>query len=111
MEKHLHANARAVGAKLTQVECLEIEKLVNAGVYLNVSDFIRSAVREKLESIRVVRVRDVKYEDAKKEVLGYLKSYHESYPHQIAEDLELDYDLVWKISEELKKEGRVEVLE
>jgi len=108
--EYLHAHARAVGAKLTPVEYSEIEKLVNAGIYLNVSDFIRSAVREKLESIRVVRVRDVDYKDAKKEVLGYLKSYHEAYPHQIAEELELDYDLVWEITEGLKKEGRLEVL-
>ncbi len=111
MESSVYHHAKSVGAKLTFSEYLEIQKLVDAGVYLNASDFIRDAVRKKLESLKVVKVRDVSYKDAKKEVLGYLQSYREAYPHQVAEDLELDYDLVWKITEELKKEGRLKVIE
>jgi Arc/MetJ-type ribon-helix-helix transcriptional regulator len=111
MESYVSHPAKSVGAKLTSSEYMEIQKLVDAGVYLNVSDFIRDAVREKLEFLKVVKVRDVNYKDAKKEVLGYFQSYREVYPHQVAEDLELDYNLVWKITEELKKEGRLKVIE
>jgi hypothetical protein len=59
----------------------------------------------------VVKARDIGYEEAKNEVLGYYRSYKEAYPHEVAEDLELDYDLVWKITEELKEEKRIEVVE
>jgi hypothetical protein len=39
-------------------------------------------------------VRDVDYDTAKKEVLGYYRSYSEAYDYQVADDLELDYELV-----------------
>jgi Arc/MetJ-type ribon-helix-helix transcriptional regulator len=38
---------KVVGAKLTRNEIVQINKLVEAGLYLNPSDFIREAVREK----------------------------------------------------------------
>ena len=56
-------------------------------------------------------MRDVGYEEAKNEVLGYYRSYKEAYPHEVAENLELDYDLVWEITEELKEEKRLAVVE
>ena len=37
---------KVVGAKLTPNEIGQINKLVEAGLYLNPSDFIREAVRE-----------------------------------------------------------------
>lgn len=103
--------ARAVGAKIPITTVNEIEEIVNSGCYLNVSDFVREAVREKLEHYKVIKVRDVSHKEAKKEVLGYFKSIKEAYPHQIAEDLELDYELVCDITDELKKEGRIGVAE
>ncbi|MGV8128081.1 MAG: ribbon-helix-helix domain-containing protein [Methanothrix sp.] len=59
-----------VGAKLTPNEIGQINKLVEAGLYLNPSDFIRDAVREKLAAIKVIQYRDLDYEAAKKEVAG-----------------------------------------
>lgn len=103
--------AKAIGTKLTQREIAEIKNLVNAGVYLSVSDFLRDAVRDKLKAVKIVKTREVDYDTAKKEVLGYYRSYREAYPYEVAENLELDYDLVWKITEELKTEGRIEVIE
>lgn len=73
-------------------------------MYISISDFVREAIRDKLRAIKVVKVRDISYEEAKKEVLGYYKSYKEAYPHEVADDLELDYDLVWAITEELQEE-------
>ena len=80
-------------------------------MYISISDFVREAVRDKLRAIKVVKARDTTYEEAKNEVLGYYRSYKEAYPHEVADDLELDYDLVWKITEEFKKEKRLEVVE
>jgi Arc/MetJ-type ribon-helix-helix transcriptional regulator len=102
---------RAVGTKVTQREVREIHGLIEAGVYISISDFVREAIRDKLRAIKVVKVRDRAYDEAKQEVLGYYRAYKEAYPHEVAEDLELDYDLVWQITEELKAEKRLEVVE
>ena len=99
--------SQTVGTKLTSMEAKQIEKLVKIGMYLSVSDFLRNAVRDKLEEIKVIKVRDVDYKIAKKEVLGYYKEYTEAYDYQVAEDLELDYELVAQIVDELHKEGRL----
>ena len=48
--------------------------------YLNESDFVRDAICRRLSEIKVIKCRDVDYETAKKEVLGYYKSRGESYP-------------------------------
>ena len=47
-------------------------------------------------------------ETAKKEVTGYFKRAGEAYPDEAAEDLELDFDLVMRITEELRKNGTQE---
>jgi Arc/MetJ-type ribon-helix-helix transcriptional regulator len=67
---------RVVGAKLTRNEIEQINRLVEAGLYLNPSDFIRGAVREKLQSIKVIEYRDIDYDTAKKEVAGYFQMKH-----------------------------------
>ncbi|MDL2270492.1 ribbon-helix-helix domain-containing protein [Methanobrevibacter sp. OttesenSCG-928-I08] len=85
----------------------EINKLVEAGAFLNASDFIRQAVREKLEAIKIINVRDVDYKTAKKEILGYYKTKKEAYTDEVADDLELDLELVINITDELVKEGRL----
>ena len=100
-------NPKAVGTKVTPREIKEIESLIKAGVYLSVSDFIREAVRDKLKAIKVIKIRDVDYDTAKREVLGYYRSYSEAYDYEVADDLELDYELVCRITDELEKEGRL----
>jgi Arc/MetJ-type ribon-helix-helix transcriptional regulator len=99
---------KVVGAKLTRNEIGQINKLVEAGLYLNPSDFIREAVREKLAAIKVIEYRDVDYENAKKEVAGYFKMKGEAYASDASLALELDYELVCKIMDDLEKEGQME---
>ncbi len=100
---------KVVGAKLTRNEIDQINKLVEAGLYLNSSDFIRDAVREKLAAIKVIEYRDVDYETAKKEVAGYFQMKGEAYASDASTDLQLDYELVCKIMDDLEKEGRMEI--
>lgn len=102
---------KVVGAKLTRNEIDQINKLVEAGLYLNPSDFIREAVREKLASIKVIEYRDVDYEDAKKEVAGYFELKGEAYASDASTDLLFDYELVCKIMDDLKNEGKLEITE
>lgn len=99
---------KVVGAKLTRNEIDQINKLVEAGIYLNPSDFIREAVREKLAAIKVIECRDVDYETAKKEVAGYFQMKGEAYASDASTDLQLDYDLICKIMDDLEKEGKME---
>ena len=42
--------------------------------------------------------------------MGYFQERGEAYPSDVEEDLELDYELVCQIPEELKREGRLELL-
>lgn len=103
-------SGKVVGAKLTPNEIGQINRLVEAGFYLNPSDFIRDAVREKLAAIKVIQYRDVDYETAKKEVAGYFQMKGEAYASDASTDLELDYDLVCRIMDDLEKEGKMEAV-
>lgn len=98
----------SIGAKIAPAEARQIRELIEAGVYLNESDFVRDAIRHRLSEIKVIKCRDVDYETAKKEILGYYKSRGEAYPDEVAGDLELDFDIVMKATDELRKEGRLE---
>jgi len=71
---------------------------------------VRNAVRDKLAAIKTIKYRDVDYETAKKEVMGYFQERGEAYASEIEEDLELDYNLICQIMDELKREGRLAVL-
>jgi Arc/MetJ-type ribon-helix-helix transcriptional regulator len=106
----VRSEGRVIGSKVSAVELEEIKKLVASGAYLNTSDFLRDAIRDKLAAIKTIKYRDVDYETAKKEVMGYFQDRGEAYPSDIEEDLELDYDLIRQIIDELKREGRLVVL-
>ena len=71
---------------------------------------MRDAVRDKLAAIKTIKYRDVDYETAKKEVMGYFQERGEAYASEIEEDLELDYKLICQIMDELEREGRLAVL-
>ena len=96
-----------VSARLSSREVEAIERLVEEGFYMNTADFVRMAVREKLESISVINVRNVSEEKAKKEVLDYLKNNKKAYPSDVADALQLDFDMVLSIVKELITEGRL----
>jgi len=103
-------SSKVVGAKMTPNEIGQINKLVEAGLYLSPSDFIRDAVREKLAAIKVIQYRDLDYEAAKIEVASYFKMKGEAYASDASIDLELDYELVCKIMDDLEKEGKMEAV-
>ena len=63
-----------------------------------------------MKAIKVIEYRDVDYETAKKEVMGYFQERGEAYASEIEDDLELDYKLICQIMDELKREGRLAVL-
>ncbi len=106
----VRSEGHVIGSKVSAWEMEQIKQLVTSGIYLNTSDFVRDAIRDKLAAIKTIKYRDVDYNTAKKEIRGYFQERGEAYPSDIEEDLELDYKLICQIVEELKREGRLEVL-
>ena len=66
---------------------------------------------KKLAAIKVIQCRDLDYETAKKEVAGYFQMKGEAYASDASADLELDYDLVCRIMDDLEKEGKMEAVQ
>ena len=88
----------------------ELVELVNSGAYLSISDFLRESIRKELNLYKVNEIRDIGYDEAKKEVISYFAKYGICYLDEIAIDLELEFDLVSKILKELLREGRIAIL-
>ena len=60
-----------------------------------------------MKAIKVIECRDVDYETAKKEVAGYFQMKGEAYASDASTDLQLDYELVCKIMDDLELEGKM----
>lgn len=81
--------------------------LIEKGDYLSISDFLREAIREQLKTYRIANFREINYFVAKKEVLSYFIKYEDCFLDEIAIDLELDFELVLNIINDLISEGRI----
>jgi len=62
-----------------------------------------------LAAIKVIEYRDADYETAKKEVAGYFLMVGKAYASDASSDLELDYELVCKIMDDLELDGQMEI--
>ena len=85
----------------------QLMNLIENGDYLSISDFLREAIREQLKTYKVANFREINYFDAKKEVLSYFIKYNDCFLDEIAIDLELEFELVLNIINDLIKEGRI----
>lgn len=85
----------------------QLMNLIENGDYLSISDFLREAIREQLKTYKVANFREINYFDAKKEVVSYFIKYNDCFLDEIAIDLELDFELVLNIINDLMEEGRI----
>ena len=85
----------------------QLINLIENGDYLSISDFLREAIREQLKTYKVANFREVNYFDAKKEILSYFIKYDDCFLDEIAIDLELDFELVYNILNDLIQEGKI----
>jgi len=99
---------KSVSTKLTPVEQEEINKIIAAGFFLNTSDFIRQAIRDKIKEYKIINIRNIPKEQAKEEIKEYYKTNDKAYVSEVAEDLELELELVFEITDELEKENQLE---
>ena len=79
----------------------QLINLIENGDYLSISDFLREAIREQLKTYKVANFRQINYSDAKKEVLSYFIKYDDCFLDEIAIDLELDFELVYILFQDL----------
>lgn len=93
--------------KLTPKEFEGVERLVKAGYFLNVSDFVRSAVRDKLDSMKPAVVRRVTARAAEREVYRHVKAHPDVYPDEMADALGLDLETVMEAVASLVEKGRI----
>lgn len=99
--------SKVVGSKLTKQEFEKINKLVNKGEYLSVSDFVRSAVREKLGfSVNSENNFTLLRNDDEQRVIDFIKKHENALPLTIANELELDYKFVNSVLDSFKGEKK-----
>ena len=87
-----------------------IKKLIKSGYYLNMSEFIREAVREKLEKMgetKIIMERKMGKAEAKKEILHYLGKKPFAYVSEISEELGIPLDIAFESARELMDEKKV----
>jgi len=88
----------------------KIEKLRGRLGYRSRNDVIREAIRrfiEEMEEAKVLYVRDVTLEQAKREIVEYLKRHGSAYVSEMAESLGVNIELAFEAVDELEKEGVV----
>ena len=95
------------GVRLPEMEKERLEQLVKMGYYLNAADFLRDAVRSKLQEFEFIFPRREKVTTVKKEVLQLIKQSPNIYADEIARTLNLDIETVIRAIDELIKENKV----
>ncbi len=87
-----------------------IDKVVKKIGARSRSEFVREAVSYHLDTVkemRVIRVRSLPNDQAKREIVDYLKERKEAETFDIANDLRLDLGTTVKALRELWEEGSV----
>lgn len=74
------------------------------------SEFVREAVRHYLDTVKemkIIRVRSLSKEQAKREIVDYLRDKKEAETFDIANDLRLELELTVQALRELWEEGSI----
>ena len=107
-QKLLERETFQVAVRLSKTDYVKIQQLVEAGLYRSSADFLREAVRDKLESMEVVSVQDVDLRKAERMIEDHLiKHPGPSFASEIADALGLEYGVTLKIIQKLLEECRI----
>jgi len=91
-------------------EIKKIDKLLEKSGAKSRSEFIRDAVRHYLNTVaetKIITIRKISKEQAKKEILEFIKDRKEADTFDIANELSLDIDITIRALRELWEEGKV----
>jgi len=100
--------ARMIPIRLPEVQVNRIDEIVDTFGYKSRTDFIREAIEhyvKEVELVKIIKIRDIPREEAKREIRDYLKSRDKAWLDEIADDMGLDFAFVVDVVEELEKEG------
>ncbi|MBO3833454.1 MAG: ribbon-helix-helix protein, CopG family, partial [Candidatus Brockarchaeota archaeon] len=95
---------KIVPVRFDEEELEAIDGLLNKVNARSRSEFIREAVKHYLDTvreIRVIQIRNVSKAQARREILKYLKERKEADTFDIANDLKLDLGLTIRVLKEL----------
>jgi len=107
-QKLLEREALQLAVRLSKADYVMVQQLVKTGLYRSSADFLREAVRDKLESLEVVSIRNVDASKVERMIEDYLvKHPGPSFASEIADALGLDYSITFKTVHKLLEEGRV----
>ena len=100
-----------VPVRFSRGEVEKIDKAVERLGLRSRSELIREATEKYIQeagSLKVIELRDnVSLQEAKAEILAYLKSHEEAETFDIANDLRLDLNLTVRALKELWEEGEI----
>lgn len=85
--------------------------LVEGGFFINASNFLREAIRNKLKEYEIIELRELSHNEAREEILNFCKQEQNFDICIIADELKLDLFFVNNIVEELITEGIIEEVE
>lgn len=60
-----------------------------------------------MNDIEIIELQDISRDEAKKQIISYLKEHKTVYISQLAEQLRLDIELIIDITNELEQEGKI----
>ena len=87
----------------------EIDRVVRmSGAYSNEAEFVREAIREKLQKVAVVEANDISQPELQKQIIRYIKEKGKAHPSDMAADLGVPYFSVTGVINKLFEEGMLE---
>jgi len=94
---------------------MKIKRLIDAGMFLNFSDFTRKAIEDELENLgetEIISIRETSVQQAKKMIEEYLNQHQGLvYPSDIADQYGLELESVFEAIKKLKAKGKVKEAE
>lgn len=89
----------------------ELDVLVDKFSYRSRTELIREAIEEKIASLKgseIMELREISDNEAKKELLEFIKGKKSIYPSDIADALRLPLKQVFRIVNELFRDAQLE---
>lgn len=86
-----------------------ISKIVEvSGAYTSEAEFVRDAIREKLQQVAISEVKDMPKGKLEQLIVDYIKEHGRAYPSDIAADLTVPYFTVIDLINRLVEKGTLE---
>jgi len=100
-----------VACRVSRSTYMKIKRLIDAGLFLNFSDFARRAIENELDRLgetEILSVRETSVEEARRLIEEYLDQHQGPvYPSDIAAHYGLELETVFEAVKQLKAEGKV----